>query len=271
MIRSQHSILVTGIMAMLLVSIPGCFKDKVYPAAFPGMTELAIVPVKGTGATLEIWHDGALKEGYSKLHMVLRDSANPATLIPDAHIMMMPMAAVGGSGGADAPYEEPEGSDAERKFLGGILFPTAGNWTLHTTVHNHLNDEEAEVFIPVTVSLDTPSTHYSFADTDTTGMYIAWAPPAKPDYIGMNDLELVVFRRQADHSWAPDSSYSLTINPVMPSMGHGSDGNVNPVHEALGHYLGKVNYSMAGDWKVTVTPVKNGVPATSFDFYRTVK
>jgi hypothetical protein len=38
----------------------------------------------------------------------------------------------------------------------------------------------------------------------------------------------------------------------MPSMGHGSSGNVSPVHTADGIYTGKVNFSMTGDWQITL-------------------
>ena len=42
-------------------------------------------------------------------------------------------------------------------------------------------------------------------------------------------------------SWPADSSLSVTITPEMPSMGHGSPNNINPVHVGKGHYKGKVN------------------------------
>ena len=38
----------------------------------------------------------------------------------------------------------------------------------------------------------------------------------------------------------------------MPSMGHGSDGNVSPVHTENGVYAGKVNFNMTGDWQITL-------------------
>ena len=49
----------------------------------------------------------------------------------------------------------------------------------------------------------------------------------------------------------------------MPSMGHGSDGNADPAHGGLGHYKGKVNFTMKGDWTVTVKVLKNGSEVTT--------
>lgn len=45
----------------------------------------------------------------------------------------------------------------------------------------------------------------------------------------------------------------------MPSMGHGSPNNVNPVHIEKGHYRGKVNFTMTGEWQIKLKVFKNGV------------
>ena len=39
----------------------------------------------------------------------------------------------------------------------------------------------------------------------------------------------------------------------MPSMGHGSSGNIAPVHQAGGRYEGVVGLNMTGDWEITFT------------------
>ena len=44
----------------------------------------------------------------------------------------------------------------------------------------------------------------------------------------------------------------VEIDPQMPTMGHGSPNNVNPVHMEMGHYVGKVNFSMGGYWEINV-------------------
>jgi len=263
------------ILAFCLVILAGCYKDPPNtPSLFPGKTLIATWPVRGAAVSIEIWNDGPLKDGYAPLYMVLRDSLHVDQLVPDAHIMMMPMVDGLGSGVADAPYEEPEGSDVEGRFQGAVLFPFAGPWILHTTVHNHLNNQEAEVMIPVTVNLATPTERYQFSDPDdsATSTLIAWAPTTIADHVGYNDMELVIFTHQANGRWTPDSSHTFTIKTEMPSMGHGSDGNVEPTHRAKGHYFGKVNFTMAGEWTVTAETFRNGVSVTTpYVFLRTVK
>ena len=55
------------------------------------------------------------------------------------------------------------------------------------------------------------------------------------------------------------NDYTVEIEPTMPSMGHGSPNNVNPVFTSMGHYVGKVNFTMTGLWNVKLTLKKNGV------------
>jgi len=35
-------------------------------------------------------------------------------------------------------------------------------------------------------------------------------------------------------------------------MGHGSPNNVNPVHVSNGHYVGSVNFTMTGAWRINM-------------------
>jgi hypothetical protein len=65
-------------------------------------------------------------------------------------------------------------------------------------------------------------------------------------------------------SFPPDSSYSCHIYPWMPSMGHGSPNNVDPVHITQGHYNGDVNFTMTGDWQIKVYLTKNSVTDSTF-------
>ena len=36
----------------------------------------------------------------------------------------------------------------------------------------------------------------------------------------------------------------------MPSMDHGSPNSEGPVHVAKGHYKGKANFTMTGEWRL---------------------
>ena len=75
--------------------------------------------------------------------------------------------------------------------------------------------------------------------------------PAEPK-VGMNAFEVAIHKRENMMSHPAVSGLSLEMTPTMPSMGHGSPNNVNPVHQQDGHYQGEVNFTMSGDWDIAL-------------------
>jgi len=43
----------------------------------------------------------------------------------------------------------------------------------------------------------------------------------------------------------------------MPAMNHGAPGNEQPVLTDNGHYRGKVNFVMSGEWRINLKLVKD--------------
>jgi hypothetical protein len=72
--------------------------------------------------------------------------------------------------------------------------------------------------------------------------------------VGKNEYTVSVHRPvdMMKMEWAPVTDLTILGTPEMPSMGHGSSGNVNPVPTADGLYTGTANFSMAGDWVLHV-------------------
>ena len=75
----------------------------------------------------------------------------------------------------------------------------------------------------------------------------------KSPKVGMNDFNITVHSRENMMSHPAEEELTIEIELRMPSMGHGSNGNENPVHIGNGLYEGKVNFNMTGDWEITVT------------------
>lgn len=69
--------------------------------------------------------------------------------------------------------------------------------------------------------------------------------------------------RDQGATFAPVGDATLTLEPWMPSMGHGSEGSVDPTPVSPGWYEGKVSFSMAGPWVVTVAASRAGEPIGS--------
>ena len=52
--------------------------------------------------------------------------------------------------------------------------------------------------------------------------------------------------------WPALNGLTVEIDPQMPSMGHGSPNNENPLFLDNGHYEGAVNFTMGGYWEVNL-------------------
>ena len=65
---------------------------------------------------------------------------------------------------------------------------------------------------------------------------------------------------------APDNDCAITVTPDMPSMGHGSTHNVDPVHVANGRYEGRVNFTMPGLWRDVFAFSRDGVPLGTVEY-----
>jgi hypothetical protein len=63
---------------------------------------------------------------------------------------------------------------------------------------------------------------------------------------------------------SPVSGATVHAVPIMPSMGHGSVGTVDPVATGVpGLYAGELAFSMPGDWETTFTVGLGGAEAGS--------
>ncbi|MBK8552490.1 MAG: hypothetical protein IPL53_16040 [Ignavibacteria bacterium] len=86
-----------------------------------------------------------------------------------------------------SPYDNPESENAVNgKFPCDVVLimpSTAGNWTLETHVHNHINNAEGDVVFPLTVTDPTYPTLKSKIVNGST-YFISMIEPSKP--IGRN-------------------------------------------------------------------------------------
>jgi hypothetical protein len=212
--------------------------------------------------------------GYNKLIVVLYDSLNQKVKLTDAHIHFLPLMTMNMNGMImkhSAPVENPEETAINEVFPGAVAFvmPTAmdGIWKLGVSVHNHKIDKEGEAEFDITVDNPTPSvmTVFSALAPDNNKLVLSILEPSKPK-VGMNDIEFTIHRKASMMDWPADDSYTIEITPEMPSMGHGSPNNVNPVSSGNGHYKGKVNFTMTGEWRVNVV-VKKAGQAVSQNLY----
>ena len=257
------------IVPVLFVSILlfSCSKDEdVVTNPLDGLTKLKEGYALGAAAKVELWGKKSFFVGYNNIVVVLYDSLHPTVKITDAHIHFEPLMTMGMGGMTmqhASPIENPDEAAVNEVFPGAVVFtmPTTmdGSWKLGVAVHNHLYDKEGDASFDITVDNPTPSvcTVFTSQSADSSKLILSLLEPAAPK-VGMNDIEFTIHRKASMMDFPADDSYTIEITPEMPSMGHGSPNNENPVNTGNGHYKGKVNFTMTGEWKVNALVKKAG-------------
>ena len=251
--RSLHAIFSMALVyAMLLIS--SCSKsDLPEPSPTANLTKITEGYATGASAKVEVYANSAtIYTGYTKFYLAVYDSAT-GVRVQQAAISLMPMMDMGMMQHS-TPFENPTSNQAVNQlFPCSVVFimpSTAGSWTVKIMLT--INGRSGNLTIPVNVIEPVKSKLKSFTSLHNSANYfIALIEPTKPK-IGINDFEIAVYKKESMMSFVPDNSFSVVITPEMPTMGHGSPNNVDPVSVGNGHYKGKVNFTMTGYWKVNL-------------------
>lgn len=230
--------------------ITGCSKDNMEPAAPEKIpyTKMAEGQALGAGVKVELYTEKSFTTGYNNVYFALYDSISGKQL-EKAQITLLPMMDMG-TMKHSSPVEQPTASAAHKLFPGAVVFtmPSGemGTWTIDVQVS--ANGKQGKITLPVTVAAPAVARIKSFVSKiDNAKFIVAYIQPAAPK-VGVNDMEVAVFKSKNMMEFPADSSLTLTLTPEMPTMGHGSPNNVNPVHTTKGHYRGKANFTMTGLW-----------------------
>jgi len=257
-----------SLLAACLFAFSSCKKEKsTNPEPAPGPTYYALGSAYANGLHAQLFSDTALQTGYHRLYISLSDSATGAA-VNEAQVSVMPLMNMGTMTHA-APFENPASTTAvDQYFPAAVVFTMPGSssqWSVQVTV---LKDGVPAVMsFPVNVDPYSPERVRSFVSAaDGASYFVALLQPKKP-IVGVNDLELAVYKKQSMMSFPADSSLTISNTPEMPSMGHGSPGNIDPVHTGRGHYKGKVNFTMTGLWRLNLGFTAPEGPADSTTYF----
>lgn len=210
----------------------------------------------------ELLSKDSIHEGYDSLAIVLRDSISRNILI-DAHVSFFPIMDMG-TMKHSAPVDNfNDEAGADSLFRTGILFPMAsdtslvnGGWTLRARIRDNrssssgnFNDSiDFHILVQPVSQLQT----IRWKGPDGLLRVAAIIEPEKP-VTGTNDLEMFIGKKITALDWQADNLWTISFVPTMPSMGHSSPNNVNPLEVGGAHYKGKVNFTMSGKWRLTFT------------------
>lgn len=208
-----------------------------------------------------------LFEGYNNLFVEIK--ASDGDMVTSGNISFHPVMHMTTMRHA-APAENPEQDANEDGFFeGAVVFIMPSNpdegWTLDVAIDADGMKDTTSLIIPVVKSLPEARLLRVVSDIDETKYFISLLEPSNP-IVGINDIEFTVHTKKSMMSFPAVDDVTITIEPEMPSMGHGSPNNVNPESIGEGHYLGKVNFTMTGWWRINIT-LKKGNEIIADDIF----
>ena len=263
----KFNVFITSVVLLLSTVLPSCDTNEDVFDPTAGLIKITEGYALGAGAKAEVWAAEELFAGYNQLIIVLYDSVTKKR-ITDAHIHLEPMMDMT-TMSHSCPVENPDEEAIKGVFPGAAVFimPSGdmGTWTLGLHVHNHLNDKEGEAQFDITVANPAVARMKSFTSLSGNKYFLSYYFPNGMK-VGTNNIDIMLHTK-VGMEFLPVESFTMTMTPEMPSMGHGSPNNVNPVHTVNGHYSGKVNFTMTGEWRLNLVLTEGGetIKETFFD------
>lgn len=255
--------LVSGILALAVAG--GCSDDDDNPSPTPeplqGLIKVGSAATDVGGMLVNVFAEDSLFTQYTALFIEVRDEAS-GDILSEATVSVHPMMDMG-TMEHSAPVENPTGTTAEDgKFPCHVVFTMPGDegWSLDVTVFDPVGDRQGVASVPVKVGDISPARVINRSPLDgSPKLVMALVGPLQPK-VGQNDFEVVIHRKESMMSFPPADNLALTIDPQMPSMGHGSPNNVDPSHVGAGHYVGTANFTMTGTWVIGIDIYDGNTP-----------
>ncbi len=266
----RHIIILFGILSILF---SGCEDTK--DTETDATDELILIgTVSDNGLQVELFSNEALFVGINEVFYRLTDEASN-TVITSAEIIQSPvmhMATMNHS----CPFTNPGTSaDADDLFKGEIVFimgsgttDTVDIWNNTVSIHNiSATTDHQVVFSNLTVIETYMKKKLTYTDIDSSlVIYLVTLNGLAEPLVGINDFVLSVNHKVSMMSFPPVNDLTITVDPQMPDMGHGSSGNVDPVFTENGKYEGKIAFNMTGFWTVDFVFSRDGVELDTIQY-----
>lgn len=218
----------------------------------------------GSSFNVEFYSIDSLFVGYNKVYLKITDK-NSGQSVNQATMVLRPLMDMGTFTHA-CPFENPGTSlNSDGYFEGVILFSMIGTNSWSLTVDISANGKSETILFPIGKVISTmPVRKIVVIDSLSIGAgkwmitkYPISLVLPKVWKVGQNSFEITAHRMESKMSFPAATDLTFEIIPEMPSMGHGSPNNLNPVHTSNGHYVGSVNFTMTGAWRINMI-VKKG-------------
>lgn len=242
-------------LLMMFALIIGCEEESTEPVVDGVLQELTSTDLADMNLKVTVFADQELQVGYNRVQIKLSRLDSDAS-ITDANLRLIPMMHMTNMIHT-TPVNIPDEAIADNMYQRDVVFimPSGdmGYWELMIEVDMPSQGMKDTATVGIEVNVPQESTLQSLiSKTDSSSLFVSLVEPRNPE-VGANDFRVIVHRRVSMMSFPPVEDLQIEIEPEMPTMGHGSEGNANPTHRRNGQYEGTVSFNMTGFWRINVT------------------
>ncbi len=233
-------------LLLLAFTLFSCSDDETNPVKDNDDVTLNSIANKTSGDyTYEIVsEDTELKEGHSVFYIRATDNSSNSIAKDLSVNLMMDMGMMMHS----TPFMTEVVTMNDKEYIkvdaSFIMASAGGTWFLTLKSETMSIDERIDYTVVATGNVK----RFTYEEKP----YFVTLRSLDSPKVGMNDFTVSIHTRETMMIHPAVTDLTTEVEMLMPSMGHGSSGNENPVHAANGVYNGKVNFNMTGDWQITL-------------------
>jgi len=156
-----------------------------------------------------------------------------------------------GSPWHSSPVSSVFNYDTDKQLFTGyasftMISDSSGSWFGFYNYNNEVSIDS------VRFTVTTNSTNQVKAWDDLAGghTYVLSLIEPMNAKVGLNSITYILHQTNNDKVYTEVNGAQMFIKTWMPTHGHGSSSNENPVSLGGGKYTGKANFSMSGGWDV---------------------
>jgi hypothetical protein len=204
-----------------------------------------------------------LETGRTPVYVRVKTAAGQT--VTDATVAVTPVMSMAGGASHGAPVIGPPALAPDGTYRCDVVFQMAsgatGSWSARVSIARPGGAAVEATFPDLPVAETGRAKTFAYTDPSTSAVtrYVMSLGFEAAPVVGLNPVVVTLHRMQDMMTFVPVEGAALALDPQMPSMGHGSPGNVNPTARAAGVYAGKLSFSMPGEWETTITATVAGV------------
>jgi len=246
-------------LCLISVFLVSCDNDEPIVPVTNNYIKVAEAISTNSSFKVEMYSKDSLFVGYNKLYFKITDnitglSVNQATLALHPLMDMVTFKHA-------CPVENPAGNLPTDGYYSGVIIfsmPGTNSWSVGVDVTANGKTETSLLNLSKVIATNPGQKIVVIDSVMNAGVLTQTKYPISlvtPSAwkVGINPFEITVNMMQDMMNFPVCNDLTVEITPEMPSMGHGSPNNVNPVSTGNGHYLGAVNFTMTGDWRIHLT------------------